>query len=208
MVGAIPQCAPFEGQTNAVSSFPRYVSAWQASQIENLAWKTFVAFSPLGLTLVIGVILWMQADALAIRMAPEAETPATQSPITGEDIQRIAFSTVGLWVIARTIPDITLHVFELWFDSGISRGMERMDGYMKARIASYVVQLVFGLCLLLGSRGLSGVLNRIRGEAVSENDETADAAHPTPSQHAMNCVTTSRVISFRQQQRAEGVKSL
>jgi hypothetical protein len=133
-----------------------------------------------GLWVLVGVALFSVALplALGLMLIYFPSTVATQvlrvdgiEPKTASDttlLERVAFSAMGLWFTANAVID-GVHVFSRWHlyrriiedqypgASGPAIGPNEFAGFITA-----AVQLVLGLWLLLGSRGLANAFARLR----------------------------------------------
>jgi len=104
-----------------------------------------------------GIALWFAAPLLAtsiFKSAPPEEEPGASSA----DIQEIAFSIVGLFVLAISLPDL-VRVISIMLTSSSYRGARN------AMIHSTVVlaaKSVLGFWLLLGSHGVVKFVRSMR----------------------------------------------
>ncbi len=95
-----------------------------------------------------GILLWFIAPFLAtsIFKSTHEEEPRASSG----DIQEIAFSVVGLFVLAMALPDlVSVVAIMLTFASTRGAGSAMID-----RLVVIVAKSVLGLWLLLGSHGI------------------------------------------------------
>ena len=117
------------------------------------------------LTLVVFGLVWLFADVL-VRLALARPDGATfESDLDAAAWQRIAFSAVGVWFAASGLVDL-FYSLAGWLQLRAYR-----DSYpdMQAGTALWpdtigaVMHVVVGVALLLGARGLQGLLARLRG---------------------------------------------
>ena len=124
------------------------------------------ALLSVGLPILIGLLLIYFPSTMATSVLK-----VQGAEVNAEDIrplQRVAFSTLGLWLALYAIIDAVY----FWGKTRLYfQYMEDMPAYGKAPalppddfggLLSCAVQLVIGVCLLLGSRGLVNMLVRIR----------------------------------------------
>ncbi len=116
------------------------------------------------LLIVFGILLWRLADRLAGCMTSGAEVPSVEERLRGADLQRIAFSVVGLFVLAHAIPEIPQLAYLLSAETQYGE----MEIFAKAQIGRLVAKLVIGFGLFFGSRALVGLLNRLRTAGVKK----------------------------------------
>lgn len=128
------------------------------------ALMVMAAFMPSILLLALAAILWFRADRLAGHMAPGENTSWEKPAVTGEDVQVIAFSVVGVMVLAGAVPEL----FQLVSNLALQRSTqfqpfnETVSVYTVSRATGLAVRLAIGIWLLLGARGLAGLLKTLR----------------------------------------------
>ena len=122
---------------------------------------------PLLLLLFLGFYLIAASERLSRHIFPQDSAGEKTSPFSSEDMQTIAFSVVGLLLLTRAVPGLCRVIFRI---SSALQYKNFSAIIIKTGIVQnsviIVVQLVFGLYLFLGSKGLSGLwhkLQRTRG---------------------------------------------
>jgi len=153
----------------AVTMMVEHFSGMREGEIGNL-WLAALVGS--GLMMVFGILLWFLADRVAARMVPERGSLAVESRTTGADIQAIAFSVVGVFVLARFFPRLTQLIVNLSVLADYDRA--QLDARTKAMIGELIVQLAIGLWLLFGSRGIVGLLKTARGVGIGGSGDAAE----------------------------------
>lgn len=123
-----------------------------------------VAFIPSILLLTLAAILWFRADRFAGHMAPDKNTSGEKTAVSGEDVQVIAFSVVGVLVLAGAVPELFQFVSNLVLQRSLQDHSlsETVSVYTVSRAIGLAVRLVIGFWLLLGARGLAGLFNTLR----------------------------------------------
>lgn len=120
--------------------------------------------------ILFSIILWIFADKISDRMVNVKEEENEKLNINYKKLQYIAFSVIGLFLIATSIPTISKNIFEIYRVNSI--GMK--DTYYKARLYSSIVgeiiKLLIGLLLLFKSKGLVNILIRLRTIGVNEEE--------------------------------------
>lgn len=151
--------------TYSASSFAAvFAVVWEGSMGEFSPGKVgaiYFNLVPLVLYALAALIFWFGAARLVKYLLPVKSVHSESSTITLFEAQSVAFAAVGALLLFNAIPDISgvLYKFQL---------MKEMDSYtellfdMKTRVFQLSIQLVLGMLLLLGSKGLSGMLIRIR----------------------------------------------
>ena len=172
-LGSLPVSLQF-----ATSGFSSNVSRF--SQLLQKPWTLVVALAPFILQTSSGVFLWMFADSIALAMVGETRIPPQISPqqtkLRSSDLQIVAFSVVGLLTLVEGISRIshiaTNYLFVTTTGAASTRVYFRES--MMATAATAVIQMIIGLWLLFGSRGLVRVLKSVRDVGLDHpNDESA-----------------------------------
>lgn len=117
---------------------------------------TLVSLLPLFLTLILGVYTWRKAGTLATRIIGDIRPGTTKTEWNYENVQCLAFSVVGLLVLAHAIPDIFRSLFFLAKSDGPA-GVGN-----KAQLISLIIEIFIGLGCFLGSRWLVGITKMLR----------------------------------------------
>lgn len=113
---------------------------------------------------VVGATLWLFADVVARAALAGPDEPRFESTLDCGQWQALAFSVLGLWLAATGLLDLVWNAAALWWASRASgAGTERLGADQFAAIVSGAVQVALGIALLLGHRGLVGLLARLRG---------------------------------------------
>lgn len=121
----------------------------------NNMWPSYLQFV---VWAMVGLILWFQADSFANAMGFDNEIEDASQTASASEIQTIAFSVVGLVFLASSIPKAASLISQYYMlQQKFSGPLLHVD-----KIAEAVVQFVVGLTLFLGSKGLTGLLKRLR----------------------------------------------
>ena len=110
-----------------------------------------------GLLMASALLLWLFSNRIGAHMVMDLETSSEDSPIRMNDIQPVAFSIVGLLVLAQAIPRFVNMLARVLF----VHSTQKFDHFMSDG-AGFTVQIAIGLWLFFGSRGLVGLLNTMR----------------------------------------------
>jgi hypothetical protein len=116
--------------------------------------------APIVLPLVFGGLLWLVADRLAQNVVHDA---GTDPSLSYDALQELAFSIIGLALVAFAIPDLSKLVYYYWQLStsvGVQLGN---DVARKAALIGVTVQIALGLWLVFGAAGFASLLRRLRG---------------------------------------------
>ncbi|MFH1738932.1 MAG: hypothetical protein ABIH23_07970 [bacterium] len=120
----------------------------------------FICWLHFALFLVAALLLWILADRIAARMISDLERPNTDSKILIEDLQRIGFSIVGLFILGQSIPH---------FVSFLSRfALRHSSTHAIADAVTFTLQVAIGLGFFFGSHRLVELLKAVRRESSAD----------------------------------------
>lgn len=112
----------------------------------------------------VGGVLWMYPGWLVRPAVGRAAHEVLESPLTAGDFQRIGVSLLGIWFVVDGIRSL---VYLLIRSSAIgSQGYDYVGitlAMSAPDIAAALAMIAVGIVLTLGSRGLVGLLERLRG---------------------------------------------
>jgi hypothetical protein len=114
------------------------------------------------LSLLIAMMLWLYPGALARLASGRSAHQVFESPIDAGQIQWIAFSVLGMaWVMSGILDLAHLGYQLIWMSEMLGTGEEAVRR-LHGQIAYDVFELLVGIALTLGARGLAGVLLKVR----------------------------------------------
>lgn len=138
---------------------PGTVAEWRAGTYTS---DMAIALGVITVTLLFALALWIYPGVLARVVAGRNSREVFESPIEPAELQWIALSVLGTYFVMRALIALSTYgvrwaVFASVFDSSTESRTKLISdmGY-------YVIQLVFGVGLVLGSRGLTALLRRFR----------------------------------------------
>jgi hypothetical protein len=131
-----------------------YLSDLKGPKILNL----FSGVIPPVLLVLCGIVLWFSAPALT-SLALGARLPEEKPSATSAEIQGIAFSVIGMYVLANALPNLVQSaVFYYYIVSSGEEGGAPFGG----TIIVLLFQLALGLWLLLGFRRIVSWIRSIQ----------------------------------------------
>lgn len=112
-------------------------------------------------TLAIAALLWFFPLTVARRLLPVMKQAPPPVTVPGSLALALALTVLGLWLLATALPDTVYWL--TWYVQmrDISAPMEVMPD-QTAGMAATAAEVLLGLWLVLGSRGLSAVVTRLR----------------------------------------------
>ena len=117
---------------------------------------------PLLLLLFLGWYLISASERLSRLIFPQDAAEDKISALSSEDMQTIAFSVVGLFLLTKAVPGLCRVILQI---SDIYH-QNLLLGYVKGKLVQdlvvRVVQFSLGLYLFLGSKGLSGLWHKMQ----------------------------------------------
>jgi hypothetical protein len=109
--------------------------------------------------LTVAALLWSGAGPLASLILPRRTAAPEPAPASLSDWYGLAFAVVGLLVTLNALPALLRIALEV---HGLRREFLEVSSAHIVTAAVVVLQLALGLAALLGSRGLSRVIARLR----------------------------------------------
>jgi hypothetical protein len=112
--------------------------------------------------LLVAILLWVFPLTVAGNLIPNIKPERQTGKLDGGSIEVVAFTVMGLWVLASAIPDTFYWAVFAYRIKAMGVGSPGLTpdhiGYMVAT----AVELAIGLWLLFGSKGLIGIIRRAR----------------------------------------------
>lgn len=109
------------------------------------------------------VLLWFFPLSVAAKIIPETKSKKQVTSLSPAEIEVVAFSVMGLWVLAGAIPD-TLNwatYFALWLANHEAFNLELTPDNIGNMVGT-IAELVIGFWLMFGSHGLLVIIRRAR----------------------------------------------
>jgi len=126
--------------------------------------------------------LWFFPLAVARKLLPKA-TLDQPTPLPVEEVQRAGFCLLGLWVLTESVPYLIYYAVAFTVSPSPSALMS-FEKNTYANVAHTIAEFVIGVWLLLGARGLLGVLRwaRTAGTGAPSNSAVeTDGRQETPA---------------------------
>lgn len=124
---------------------------------DEVSWYFLGGVIPFLLYIAAGFCLIKWAEPIAAKLSGKEEAPAVEGPLDKSALQEIAFSTVGILIVVGALPKLVRTVPLLSQQWTHQRTLE-----IWASIIALALQLGIGLFLFLGSKGLAGLLKKIK----------------------------------------------
>lgn len=121
----------------------------------------YVQALPVFIYLAMALILWFWAQRIAELIAPAETSAKSHAGLSLADGQAIAFAAVGLFILCTALPQIGGMLYDLHIKKQSVTGL-MIPFETRANIVQLSLQIVLGLLLLFGARGLSGLLLWLR----------------------------------------------
>ena len=113
-------------------------------------------------TLSIAVLLWYFPVTIARKLLPVMRDSGPALSASPHQVQEVAFSILGFWVLASAVSDATYWVSLAVFTIGsVTPGIE-FDPSTKGAMLATALDIAIGFALLLGARGIVGAIHRLR----------------------------------------------
>lgn len=127
------------------------------------------------LTFAFAAVIWYFPLTIARKLLPSLRDAGTPLSAAGHKLQESALIVLGLWVLASALPDTSYWLTLVVFTSGVGSEGYTWPPDNKASMVATAVEIAIGFVLILGARGLSNLLYRLRyGNAAATPSETGD----------------------------------
>ncbi len=124
--------------------------------------KTSVYFFSL-LQLAVCVVLWLFPRTVAAKLLPGSNSDTPPSPSSSFEWQSLGVICVGIWELGRAIPDAAYWVtFYNIMVTSSNLGLAYFSPEQKAGMIATIAELGIGFWLVLGAKGFTSILLRIR----------------------------------------------
>ena len=110
----------------------------------------------------IAAFLWLLPLTIATKLIPGVSAKEPRSTLTATEIASVAFPILGLWVLTSAIPDTFHWTMFIYIVKSSDVGRPELSPENIGNIVATVVELLIGFWLLLGSKGMFGLLKRLR----------------------------------------------
>jgi hypothetical protein len=153
-----------------------FLAIFQHRLLDGLLGSGASLLVPLG-ELAFGVLLWRKARAIARRMVLQDPTPVVTAAIDSTSLMTVAFTAIGIYALWSTSDEFLRRIagaFYMAQAQGLEHAAFWTDTRWKVGFIGTLGSLAFGLWLLFGSRGIVRFVQRVRGNAPAEEENTAD----------------------------------
>jgi len=142
----------------------RYASGllpYAGSQSPNNISLAFIATLAI-FPLLAAFLLWRFPLSVASKLIPEIQHQDQRPTLSSIEIQTIAFSILGVWVLTTSIRDSFYWITFVYQIKKTGLRYEVLPPDKVGDIVATIIELIIGFYLLFGSRGLAGFIHRIR----------------------------------------------
>lgn len=115
--------------------------------------------------IIFGILIWSFSDKLSVIMIKGETCSEERTSIKASDIQRIAFSVLGLYFLGNSIPKLISTIINI-----TSKEVANYSSVLFLA-GGPITQFIVGFAIFTGSEGLVNFLKRLRTTGVTrEND--------------------------------------
>ena len=123
-------------------------------------WFLIGTLVPFLLLIVAAFCLIKWADPIATKLCYKDKPHEIKKSIKKEEIQEVAFSAVGVFIIANALPRITQIIINFSYQGELLKRRLILSGW--SSLAGLIVQLIIGFFLIFGSKGLVQLIQKCR----------------------------------------------
>jgi len=147
-----------------VGSFMMFLVMWRTQAIDLQSANVGVIYLqilPFAFYGIIACLLWFGAGTIVRSLLPDTEFNQNSRSISAEQVQSVAFTTIGLLILTWGITDLVKVLYQV-FQLNQASDFAHFSKTLKAEGITVACQILFGFYLMLGSRGLSKLVARLR----------------------------------------------
>jgi hypothetical protein len=131
---------------------------WQYNSLEADSSANLVVAIVACVLFAVVAVLWLFPLTVANKLLPQTlHEDRINLPL--EQVQAVGFSLIGLWVLTNAIPSALYWVLMSYYGAK-PNSLLHLSAKEYSLIASTVLELVLGIWLLFGAKGLLGILRR------------------------------------------------
>ena len=147
----------------SIIEIPAYISYYISSQVDSFWGFIGISLVPMFVPILVGIVfLFFPATVTNKLISGDDETNTASIDILAAE--RIAFSTLGLYLLFRVISDLIFHGTSIYLALKAGTIARYNTGYQDpyALVVATLAELIFALWLLFGSAGLVRFVSKIR----------------------------------------------
>ncbi len=133
---------------------------WQYNVLEADSSANLVVAIVACVLFTVVALLWFFPLTIASKLLPQTQLE-DRINLPLEQAQAVGFSLLGLWMLTNAIPSALYWVLMSYYGAK-PNSLLHLGAKEYALIASTVLELVLGIWLLFGAKGLLGILRRAR----------------------------------------------
>lgn len=139
---------------------------WLYSRGGGQNWAMFASYSgPLVVNAVGGTLLMVRTGWIVRRVFPEFAADSALSA-TGRDLQAVALSVVGVWLVASAAPEAARLATQYWWGgSRVAYSNQQLD--LIPNVVRVLAQVLVGLFLFARAKGLAALWHQLRTAGVA-----------------------------------------
>jgi hypothetical protein len=142
---------------------PTYISYYFSLRLADFSFMAFFFMSilPMLIPLSAGYLMWKFPGTIANKIVSSEKEKATTNSKTIEDIEIIAFSVLGLYLLFNATSDIAYNLSYFYqTKEAAGEGSLLIEPY--SFIIATIVEIIFALILLFGSKTLVRMFRKLR----------------------------------------------
>lgn len=112
--------------------------------------------------LVIAVIFWILAEPIARIIIGKDSDPCSALKINVQKLQASAFSVVGIYTLCFAIPGLVRAISNMLMLESLIPDINKASINYRAEIIGFGVQILIGILLLFGSKGIVNIIKKGR----------------------------------------------
>ncbi len=158
---------------------------WRGVQVD-YHWATAFTLIPIVMQIIIAIWLWKRAAIVATWMTGESlqddldEPEVVRRQAKIHEVQAVVLSSLGVWVLLEVVPNACSTIFEFLLAyliaGGTQMAFDRASHVISGSLWIWCFQLLLGLWLVFGAKGITRLLRRARGDRPEPSNDLHNAA--------------------------------
>lgn len=147
--------------------FANVISSYILMQDQSTVMLFVSVVFPFSFLIIFGISIWVFSGKLSSLIVKGEVYSKEESGLKANDLQRVAFSILGLLFIGTSLPELVSNLMNLiTMDEIYSASIRLLPG-----ILGNIVQLIIGLVIFFGARGLVNLLENLRHAGLSGEEK-------------------------------------
>lgn len=110
----------------------------------------------------VATLLWFFPLTVAKKILPNINPSPASVPLAAKEIELVAFTVLGLWMLAHAIPDVFYWGTFVYMIKSSNLSVGGLRPEQVSAILATIIELAIGLWLLVSSNGIIQLIRKVR----------------------------------------------